>query len=282
MVVIATPIQPLQPLVGASGQAAPAAAGTPWWMLLLIPIVICLAIFVIYKLLKSIFPPLPGSATKEKWEERVRLTMQMHVPGCESVVVSGSGRYPSKRLGWSFGPLYDREYEYVGFTKGFFPMDSIPIKFINKWFRRPYKLPLFGWVVKPYLIRGRPTRIITRTVKTSDGKDLVYNETMKGDFSLPGKSIVVFCDGFDTFQDDLYFVPNWSDITGEESIRNLQVDAILKSDRILADQYRDRTETLAKSTDNYFQSKFGRVQNIPVQQNQPQYNQNNPQTPPGQ
>jgi hypothetical protein len=168
--------------------------------------------------------------------------------------------------------LFDREYEYVGFTKGMFPFDMIPIKFINKFFRRPFKLPMFGWVVKPYLVRGKPSRV-------EKNPTTGILEHKQGDFSLPAKTILVFGDGFDTFQDDLYFVPNWSEITGDQSIALLQQDAILKADRALCDQYRDRVDTLAKTSDEYFKSKWDRSRTVPVQQ-QPQYQ--NPQNPPGQ
>jgi hypothetical protein len=193
----------------------------------------------------------------------------MHVKGCESLYISGSGRYPPKRLGWAFGPLFDREYEYIGFTKGRAFLENMPL--IKKFFRRPYKLPLMGWLVKPYLIRGRPTT----TIRNPDGT-ISYKQ---GDFSMPGPTITLFADGFDTFQDDLYLVPNWSDITGDLSIRLLQQDAILKADRALADNYREREDTLAKASPRYQEVKWGRTSTVPVQQ--PEY-PFPPQTPPGQ
>lgn len=199
----------------------------------------------------------------------------MHVPYVTSLFLSGSDRYPPKRLGWAFGPLYDRDYEYVGFTKGFFPFDSIPIKIINRWFRRPHKLPMLGWLVKPYLVRGRPTRVVTDEVTG-------VQRTVKGDFSLPGPAMMIFADGFDTFQDDLYLVPNWSSITGDESIKALQMDAILSADRALADNYQQREDLLARSSPKYFETKWGKTQNIPVQQPQNPYPFPTPNGPPGQ
>lgn len=269
---MAEPLQPLTPVSQAPTEQAP--AETPWYMwIILIAVIVGIILIIIY-FAKKIFPKEQVSPTKKRWEERVELCLKMHVPGFESVWLSGSSRYPPKRLGWGFGPLFDRaggptEYEYVGFTRGFPPFDRFPI--INKWFRRPHKIPILGtWLVKPYLIRGRPTR----EVINPDGT----RRLVQGDFSMVGKNLFIFADGFDTFQDDLYLVPNKSDITGDESIKALQMDAILKADRAVCDNYVLREDLLARSSPQYFEKKWGKTQTIPVQQ--PEYQI--PSSPPGQ